>query len=271
MAAANSVVGSVAALWRYPVKSMQGEELNASEVTEHGLLGDRTFALVDAADGKLGSAKNPRKWPNLFAFRAAFTAAPRRGDLPPVRITLPSGASLLSEQADRDELLSAAVGRGVSLREVVPERPVLEAYWPDLEGLDHRDAVTDYAMPPGYFFDVAPVHVLTTATLARLRELYPAGRFELPRFRPNVVVACDGSGFVEQDWVGRSLALGDGVRLQITAACSRCVMITLPQGDLPRDVGILRTAVQHTRGQLGVYASVLQGGTVRQGDAVRLE
>jgi uncharacterized protein YcbX len=269
--AAADVVGSVVALWRYPVKSMQGEELNASQVTEHGLLGDRAFALVDAADGKVASAKNPRKWPHLFDFRAAFSAPPRREQLPPVRITLPSGTDLTSEQADRDEQLSAALGRRVALRGAAPERPVLEEYWPDLEGLAYRDAVTDEALPPGTFFDLATVHLLTTATLDRLRELYPPGRFEVRRFRPNIVVACAGSGFVEQEWVGRTLTLGDGVRLSVSKPCGRCVMTTLSQADLPADPGILRTAVQHGRGQVGVYAAVLQGGTLRRGDAVRLE
>src|SRR6516165_10347814 len=87
--------GTIVALWRYPVKSMQGEELNASQVGEHGLLGDRAYALVDTADGKIASAKNPRKWPHLFAFRAGYTEPPRpSAEIPPVRITLPDGASL---------------------------------------------------------------------------------------------------------------------------------------------------------------------------------
>src|ERR671931_1643899 len=87
--------GTIVALWRYPVKSMMGEELNASAVTTRGLLGDRTYALVDRSDGKVASAKNPRKWPQLFDYRAAFVEPPRPGaSLPPVRITLPDGAIL---------------------------------------------------------------------------------------------------------------------------------------------------------------------------------
>jgi uncharacterized protein YcbX len=273
VAAQANAVGSVVALWRYPVKSMQGEELNATEVTPRGLLGDRAFALVDAADGKVASAKNPRKWPDLFAFRAAYAEPPRGDPLPEMRITLPDGRAVSGGQPDRDEVLSAAAGRAVSLRGAAPASPVLEEYWPDIEGLPHRDAVTDEAMPAGLFFDLAVVHVLTTATLDRLRELYPAGRFEVRRFRPNIVVACaDGQeGFVEQGWVGRTLALGDTVRLHVFKPCGRCVMTTLPQADLPRDPGILRTAVRHAQGQVGVYASVSRGGPVRRGDAVRLE
>ena len=117
------------------------------------------------------------------------------------------------------------------------------------------------------------MHLLTTATLDRLRVLYPQGRFEVRRFRPNIVVeAANGEKeFVENDWIGQIVAIGDAVRLSITGPCGRCVMTTLPQGDLPKDAGILRTAVQQNHANVGVYASVLQGGKVRRGDSVRLE
>lgn len=270
----HSVVGSIVALWRYPVKSMQGEELNATEVTERGLLGDRAFALIDHTDSKVASAKNPRKWPSLFDFRAAFVEPPQvHQPLPSVRITLPDGTNVSSVQGGRDEVLSTVLSRAVSLQSAVPDQPVQEEFWPDIAGLPRRDAITDEAMPPGTFFDLATIHLLTTATLDRLRELYPPGRFEVRRFRPNVVVATASGepGFIEESWVDRTLALGDGVRLCITGPCPRCVMTTLPQADLPKDAGILRTAVQNSQGHVGVYARVVQGGTLRRGDAVRLE
>ena len=99
----NATHGSVASLFRYPVKSMLGEELNAIEVTDRGLLGDRAYALVDSADGKAATAKNPRKWPALFGFRATFIEPPRA---PPVRITLPDGGTVTSQQADLNQVLS---------------------------------------------------------------------------------------------------------------------------------------------------------------------
>jgi uncharacterized protein YcbX len=284
---AQAVLGSVVSLWRYPVKSMMGEELNASEVTDHGLLGDRVYALLDSSDGKVASAKNPRKWPQLFDFRAAFVDTPQSGaQLPPVRITLPDGNMLSSTQTEVNRTLSGVLNREVTLEvteraqpEVVestfpnPWTPKAEEYWPDMEGLDYRDTVTDFDLPEGTFFDCAVVHVLTTATLDRLRDLYPQGRFEVRRFRPNLVVqTADGvKDFVENAWIGHTLAIGDQVRLSISGPCPRCVMTTLAQGDLPKDPGILRTAAQHNQVNVGVYASVRQGGMVRRGDAVRLE
>jgi len=117
------------------------------------------------------------------------------------------------------------------------------------------------------------VHLLTTATIDRLRELYPQGRFEVRRFRPNIVVqpAAGEKGFAENDWVGHTLAIGSAVRLNVTGPCGRCVMTTLAQGDLPRDPGILRTAAQHNHVNVGAYAAVARGGMIRRGDPVRLE
>ena len=263
--------GSVVALWRYPVKSMMGEELNATEITDRGTLGDRAYALVDPTNGKVVSAKNPRKWGNLFSFRARFSEPPLLGQpIPPVNITLPDGSTLSSEDGRIDETLTGVLGREVVLEAAAPVQPSLEEYWPDIEGLDHRETVTDEAMPTGTFFDLAVLHILTTATLERLRELYPEGRFETRRFRPNIVVepASDEKAFIENAWIGRSVSIGDEVRLAITEPCPRCVMTTLPQGDLPRDRGILRTASKHNHVHVGVYAKVLQGGTIHRGDHV---
>lgn len=275
MTSTQRVVGSVVSLRRHPVKSMMGEELNASEVTKGGLLGDRAYALIDSSDGKVASAKNPRKWLTLFDFRAALGDTPRPGaKIPPVRITMPDGAVVDSDQPDVHQILSRALSREVTLSALSDRRTATaEEYWPDMEGLDHRDTVTDFDLPEGAFFDCAFAHLLTTATLDRLRALYPEGRFEVRRFRPNIVVET-GNGekdFVENAWIGKILAIGHAVRLSITGPCPRCVMTTLPQGDLPRDAGILRTAAQHNSAGVGVYASVLQGGNVRRGDSVRLE
>ena len=287
MSSTQSVLGSIVSLWRYPVKSMMGEELNAAEVTKGGLLGDRAYALIDASDGKVATAKNPRKWPQLFDFRAALTDDPKTGvKAPSVRITLPDGAIVNSEQPSLHQALSKVLKREVTLDAIAyvdEERgestlpdlrtATAEEYWADIEGLEHRDTVTDFGLPEGTFFDCAVVHLLTTATVDRLRELYPQGRFEVRRFRPNIVVetANGERDFVENAWIGQILAIGDAVRLSITGSCGRCVMTTLPQGDLPRDTGILRTAAQHNRANVGVYASVLQGGKARRGDSVRLQ
>ena len=284
MESTQRALGSIVSLRRYPVKSMMGEELNAAAVSRRGLLGDRAYALVDSSDGKVASAKNPRKWPRLFDFSARLAGEPiDGGKTPPVRITLPDGAIVESEQPNLDQILSRTLARDVTLRALGygpretalsdPPAATAEEYWPDIEGLDYRDTVTDFGLPEGTFFDCAAVHLLTTATLDRLRALYPEGRFEARRFRPNIVVgtANGEADFVENSWVGRTIQIGDSVRLSVTGPCPRCVMTTLSQGDLPHDAGILRAAARHNRASVWVYASVLQGGTIRRGDSVRLE
>ena len=266
-------LGTVVSLWRYPVKSMMGEELNATEITQRGLLGDRAYALIDSSDGKVATAKNPRKWPSLFDFRATFVEPARAAaKVPPVRIALPDGTTVTSDQDDLNQILSKALNREATLRAAQRGAVNAEEYWPDIEGLGHRDTVTDFTLPEETFFDCAMVHLLTTATLDRLREVYPQGPFEVRRFRPNIVVAPASAEkkFIENDWIGHTLTIGDEVRLNITSPCSRCVMTTLPQGDLPKDPGILRTAAQHNKVSVGVYATVERGGMIRRGDAVKV-
>jgi uncharacterized protein len=278
---ASASLGVVEELWRYPVKSMLGEQLTTTEVTESGLLGDRAYALRDVSDGKIATAKNPRKWPNLFSYSAMLTGTSAGGKVPSARITLPNGTTVSTEQPDALRILSAALKREVRLEKIgggerdapASKKETSEEYWLDMEGLEHRDTVTDFNLPQGTFFDTGMVHVLTTATLDRLHEFYPEGLFAVPRFRPNVVVRPTDSrgGFVEGTWLGRIIAIGESVRLKIDLNCARCVMTTLTQSDLPKDPGILRTAAQHNRVNVGVYASVLQGGIVRRGDPVWLE
>jgi MOSC domain-containing protein len=281
-----SAIGMVQSLWRYPVKSMGGEALSLAKVNVHGFQGDRVYAILDGADGKVATAKNPQKWPNLFAFQSSLMEPVSDHEMVPrVRISLPDGTMVTSEQKDLSQVLSKALNREVTLavieggkvtgvQSAMPGTWIAqsEEYWPDMDGREKRDTVTDFSLPTGTFFDAAMVHLLTTATLKRLHEAYPEGRFEVPRFRPNLVVdfGDDEQGFIEQGWIGQTLGIGEKVRLKITGSCGRCVMTTLAQGELPKDTGILRTAVKHNLGNVGVYASVIQGGVIRGGDQVRL-
>ncbi len=121
------MAGSVVSVLRYPVKSMMGEELSAAEVTEGGLVGDRAYALIDNTTGEIASAKNPRKG----------------HPMPPVRIMLPDGGNIRSDQQNTNEILSRFFEREVTLAESAPDSPVLEEYWPDIDGLAHRETVTE--------------------------------------------------------------------------------------------------------------------------------
>ena len=257
---------------------MMGEELNSSYVTERGLVGDRTYAVIDKQSGKVASAKNPRKWGKLFDFRSAYLDSPQAPEnIPPVRITFPDGINIMSDYGDIDYSLSKIFDTEVELMKASSlEKSIYEEYWPDIDGLAQRQKVTDEAMPSQTFFDIAVIHVLTTSTINRLRELYPEGRFEVRRFRPNIVIesASMEKDFIENSWVGKIITIGkdrDGdVILRVSGRCTRCVMTTLPQGDLPKDLGILTCIARYNQVSAGVYASVLRGGIIRRGDLIQL-
>jgi uncharacterized protein YcbX len=283
-------LGSVSALWRYPVKSMQGEQISSAPITERGILGDRAYAVLDKNTGLIASAKHPRKWSALFACRAAFAEPPQLdAPLPPLWLTLPDGSVISSAQPDADQLLSHALGRDVALVTHTPAPPTREV---DRTPLDDDRAATvitretmALAAPAGTFFDYAALHILTTATLDQAQELYPAGRFEVRRFRPNIVVApAEGQrGFVENAWIGHTLVIGAELRLRLIDPCPRCVVTTLAQAELPHDPGILRTLGRHNAAAsatlapgvvfpaiAGIYASVVKGGMLCLNDAISL-
>jgi len=269
--ATTTAQASLLSVWRYPVKSMRGEELESAEVADRGLVGDRSYAMIDDESGKVVSAKNPRKWGNLFEFQSGFPEiTPERWSLPAARITFPDGSTAMTDEPDVSQRLSQWVGRPVHLTAVAPEAARIEGYSPDHEWLETRDQVFEVELPPGTFFDCALVHLVTTATLERLAKLAPRSRFQVSRFRPNLVIGVSGQedGFIENAWVGRTIAIGDEVRLRVTVPTARCVMTTLPQGELPKDPEVLRTAVQNNQGNVGVYAAVIQGGRVGRGDRI---
>ena len=272
MAVHPSMTGRVALVRRYPVKSMQGEDLETVEVTDRGLLGDRAYALLDEQTGKIVSAKNPRVWPGVLDNRARFLSPPTStAGMPAARIRFAEGQAVSTDEPDIDSRLSKRLGRPVKLLRAAVAGAVAEGYWPDHDWLPERDTVFEFPLPPGTFFDGASVHLLTTATLRRLRALLPTSEVAVERFRPNFVVETDDSddGFVENAWIGRRIAIGNAI-LRVGGPCPRCVMTTLAQVDIPKDSDILRTAVRENAGNVGVYASVERGGTIRKGDAVSL-
>ncbi|MFB4281131.1 MULTISPECIES: MOSC domain-containing protein [unclassified Nonomuraea] len=250
----------VETLRRYPVKSMLGEEIAESEVTERGLGGDRARAVLDVATGKIASAKNPRLWRGLLAIEGA--------------------------RVPGDAELSELLGREVRLIDVPPEGAELERSVPEevlAEGIEaevpHTMTTIGTGSPEGTFFDFAPVHLISTSALERIGALGPRGHVEALRYRPNLVIATEAEGFVENDWVGRGLRVGDDVLLQVIVATPRCAVPTLAHGSLGRDADALRTVSRHNRVPVfdlepqacaGVYARVVRPGLVRKGDQVRL-
>jgi uncharacterized protein YcbX len=283
----------VARLWRYPVKSMLGEEVAEAHVGLKGLVGDRAYALLDPSDGTIASAKNAKRWGRLLEFQASFAEEPpSEADVPAVTIRFPDGSEHRSDEAGIDERLSAALERDVRLIREQDVAKELEIVWAR-EGLTPQEKVETTAIgtqdgevlgrtkfgvlsPPDRYFDYSVLHVLTTTTLAHLQRLAPAATFDPRRYRPNLLLDTDGEGFVENDWVGRTLA-GDALQVRVLMECMRCVMTTLPQQDLPRDRLTLRAVAAHNRRDVqgmgrwacaGVYADVAVPGRIAVGSTM---
>lgn len=267
-------MGRVVALHRYPVKSMGGEALEAARMTPRGMEGDRACALVDRETGRVVSAKRPRMWGAVYGLSASFV---RENGEASIRVRFEDGTTLSNTgRAGLEARLSALLGREVAFATQAAEGATCEYHWPDMDGLvqdgrTYRDEITAWELPPGTFFDSSGLHALTTASLDHLRGLVPGSDFHVSRFRPNLVIRpVDGAaGFVENDWVGGTLHIG-GARLHVTKPCMRCVMVTLPLGDLPKDPRVLRAAFDHNEGNVGVKCEVAGPGHVRVGDEVRL-
>jgi uncharacterized protein YcbX len=278
----SSHAGSIAGLFRYPVKSMAGEALTVAAVQAgHGVQGDRAFAVIDATTGHVASAKHPRMWGALLGHAARFVeplaSGARHGT---VAITAPDGTVVRSDEGDVDQRLSTMLGRSVRLTTSPPPQALYDEHKPGRP--ESRGEPLAVGAGDGTFFDFAPIHLVTTATLARLHELRPGSRFERARFRPNLVIDVHGAtGFVETDWLGQVLSIGDQVRLCVTFPCPRCVMTTLAQGPLPADPEVLRTAATHNSQwfallarrmpTVGAYATIVRGGEIHPRDPVRLE
>ena len=228
-------VGTIARLWRYPVKSMRGEPCQRLTLDAGGVVGDRRFAVRDAA-GKLGSGKTTRRFrqiDGLLAFSAAY-----RGDVP--EIAFPDGRRLPADDPSIDAALSDALGAALTLA---------------------RE--TDVA-----HLDAGAMHLVTTASLAWLAAILPDGGIDERRFRPNVVVDVAGDGQVERDWVGRILHVGPTVVLRVTGLTQRCRMVTLAQENLPDDARILTTLARDPDVAFGVYAAVVTPGVIERGDVL---
>lgn len=260
-----TLVGRVGEIRRYPVKSMQGESLERVEMSPKGLQGDRRFAVIDTETGRIASAKNPRKWAGLLQLKAEL----RDGVL---WMTSENGVLLRSDRDDLASELSELLGRTVTVCGTPTAVATIEVHWPEVSGLSQAGSETVEELPSESYCDVAPVHLLTTASLRQFGSLAPDADFDARRFRPNILIETipELTGFVEAGWTGRALVIGDTL-LHVTAPCTRCVMTTLAQPGLAPDPRILRSAVIHNSAASGVYAVPARPrGEIGVGDSVWL-
>jgi hypothetical protein len=268
---------------------MLGEELQRAPVTAKGVVGDREYALVDDETGKVISVKRPKRWGRMFELTASTT-----GDV--VRVSFPDGTAFAIDDPALTSQLGEFFGRSVSVASAdSPPGTGFEEVWagdlkddaPPYLGME-SEIVDDEQMidggafmrANGNFFDFGALHLVSTASTKELATHAPQTRFDPRRFRPNIVVDTPDVGFVETEWQGRTLRVGD-VPLAVSITVPRCVMTTLPQGDLPGDRDVLRTISRHNKVDIlgagtpypcvGVYADAVSPGEIAVGDPVTIE
>ncbi|MCX2982049.1 MOSC domain-containing protein [Halieaceae bacterium IMCC14734] len=284
-------IGTVKELWRYPVKSMQGELLQQAQIEKIGLIGDRSWAIRDEATNEINGV---RKLPRLLNCTARFEGQPLPGqtgsDVPAVQVQLPDGTLFLSRDQQSSKLLSAYLKKEVSLQPVQPksdkefyrlktltgEQAMKKQFdarggMPSLGSLSWSKMLElgSYVTPRGSLYDVYPLHILTSNSIAMLNSLEPEADFQPRRFRPNIYIesAQKSNNLDEFDWVGGALFIGDTV-IKCESRTVRCSMPAQPQPGLEKDSKVLRTLEKHTERHLGINASVLRGGCIRDGDPV---
>jgi hypothetical protein len=282
-------VATVKEIWRFPVKSMQGQRIDRCDLGPRGIAGDRGWAVRDERAGEIRGAK---KLPQLLQATARYAVEPTVGAVPAAEITLPDGTGFASDAPDAGTRLSAYLGRPVTLwplqpssatehyRRGAPDSPDMmeelrqifgrlpDEPLPDLSVFPPE--VMEFTSPLGTYFDAFPVHLVTTASLATLGRHAAGSRVDVRRFRPNFVLEPVGGGDLpELAWCGGPVRIG-AAELRIEVPCARCVMTTVEQGDLPKDPRVLRAIVRELDQSVGVYATVTAPGRITVGDRVEL-
>jgi uncharacterized protein len=250
-------VASIGRLWHYPVKSMQGEEVDQILLGPGGVAGDRAYGFVDVDTGRLASAKQPKRFGALLDCHARFLTAPTEDGMPPIEVTFPDGTVVRTDGDDGAELArrtAELLGRQVRLITAEPDRLGL--------------------------VDLAPMHVLATSTLRRLADEHPDGNWDPRRMRPNILIDDRDGQRDEDEWLGCDVHLGDEAVVHVVVPTPRCVMTTLAQPGLPKDAAVLKAIARVGLKQLGAlgqfacagcYVDVVTPGVVRRGDRIRLQ
>jgi uncharacterized protein YcbX len=243
----------VVGLWHYPVKSLQGEPIDAARVEEDGVRGDRRWGIRDQRTGRILTA---RRRPELLGACASYD-----DDEPVIR--LPDGRTVVGPGKRTDAQLSEWLASPVSLVASVVSDPGRAEYFAD--ATDDTSQAIEWTMPEGRYVDAAPVLLLTTASLRTAARHHPNGAWDPRRFRPNILIDIEGEGWIEDSWIGRQVQVGV-VTLIPTQSCIRCTMVTRPQPGLDADVEIFRTLARHHHGHFGVWSEVLTPGNLSVGD-----
>ncbi len=283
-------VGTVKELWRYPVKSMQGEQLDKAVIESQGVVGDRYWITRDDTQEELITV---RKKPGLMHCTARYEEEPVSGQqadqVPDVQISLPDGSSFSTGEGSTQQL-SDFLNTQVSLWPLQPKKDQdfyslkseiglrevrrqfnIKGKLPNMGSMSWSKVfeLSRFVTPRGRFYDAYPLHIVTSNAIDKLKSLEPDGDFNVQRFRPNLYIDSTNKSphIQEWDWLGGKLFIGDTV-IYCDSRTIRCSMPSQPQRELEKDSRVVRTLEKHTGRHLGINAEVIKPGKINQGDAV---
>ena len=275
-------VGKIQHIWLYPVKSMQGVLVPETEISNGGVIGDRSYAVMSIDKKTIASAKNPKKWGDLLKLHAQFTHTPESNKpLPEVEIQFPNNMSILNSDPQVHSLLSDYIGQDVELSTTRSNNIIVERVDP----LDANESVLDIGelMLANKFSDYADMHIITTSTLKKLSKISPDIDFDERRFRPNLVIDTENNAgeFLENNWVGKKLIIND-VCFDVTDPTPRCAIPTLSNGEFSNSPELLKTIVDNNTCEVplfdnkalpcaGIYGFILRPGSIKKGDPVYID
>ncbi len=274
-------IGKVESIFRYPIKSIGGERLFNSKIDKNGVEGDRIYAFKDCETGFIVSCKHPRKWKEIIQLSATLN----QDNSVIVRDLKNEELSSKDEIESKIYELTSRTVELISVRDNLG-RQIREADRSNIEKLGTKinQEPLSIASKENHFFDFAPLHIITTASLNHIGTFYKEGDFKAERFRPNLIIkTSETNNFLENEWIGKEVKIGNGLEVKIIEPTPRCVLITLKQGKLEEDIEILKTIVQKgsaksytyfpgkmLKGTLGVYGIIIKEGTVKIGDSIQL-
>lgn len=288
-------IGTIKQIWRYPAKSMAGEQIESAKLEPQGFADDRTWAVRDESSGEIVGGK---KLPKLMMLKARYVRPPTTGFGPEadssLELTFPDGRVVSSDDAYVDAILSMFLGRQVALvsraaannkQHYALAKPLTPAETRYVLGMKPEDPSPDfssfslrlmltlskYTSPPGTYYDVYPLHFMTTAALDTMRGHYPQGDFRVERYRPSFVIEADPEfeGIIENDWRGMNLRIGKAV-MRCNHPTIRCSMPGAAQVGMDADSEIPRAVMKYAGQHLGAYATPLNNERIQVGDVVEV-
>ncbi|UGB28848.1 MOSC domain-containing protein [Metabacillus sp. B2-18] len=239
------LVGHIKEIIRHPIKSFRGESIQQSKIMNYGLYGDRSHAYLD--ETKNGDFLTITQFNDMVKYKARFVGKESMEEYPKVEVVTPEGKVFDWDHQELMNEMETKSKRKISTRKYTPSH-----------------------VPIG---PIAVEHILlaTDSSLHKLQELWGKDEVDSRRFRPNLLLSLkDKVPFIEEEWLGKRIKIGNEVEIEFVGHCKRCMIITVDPENAERDPSLHKTVIKERNNHFGVYASVIKTGDIYVGDEVQL-